>query len=140
MSTHAVFIFKDETHDGREREFYVYKQSDCYPSGESGAIASILKAFKYAWELPRFEPGEFAAAFVAVNKNTDGEVYLSEGPKYHGGLDYCYEIEQVLGTLRIRVIPKKLGGTTFYGTLEEAIEKFVPKDAILNFQFKPLVV
>ena len=45
----------------------VYKHSDGYPSGAAKAIAAALPC---AWPLPRFEPDEFAAAFVRANKKS----------------------------------------------------------------------
>jgi hypothetical protein len=45
----------------------VYKHSDGYPSGAAEAIEAALP---YAWPLPRFEPDEFAAAFVRGNKKS----------------------------------------------------------------------
>src|SRR6266481_6505342 len=45
----------------------VYKHMDGYPSGAAKAIEAALP---YAWPLPRFEPDEFAAAFVRANKKS----------------------------------------------------------------------
>lgn len=60
MSTRAMYTFRDG-----HGEYHVYKHHDGYPSG---AIEAILNALLFAWTPPRFEADEFAAAFVAGNK------------------------------------------------------------------------
>jgi hypothetical protein len=91
MSTRAVYTFKDE-YDS----FSVYKHYDGYPEGEgagTGAFGFIKAAKEFAWDLPRFEASEFAAAFIAANKNqAGGDLYLTKGPEAHGDLSYRYEI------------------------------------------------
>ena len=64
MGTRAIYIFEDE-----HEEVHVYKHYDNYPQG---AVDFIENAKEFAWELPRFEADEFAAAFVAANKNRKG--------------------------------------------------------------------
>lgn len=61
MSTRAIYTFVE---DGAS--YHVYKHHDGYPSG---AATAIRNALDYAWPLPRFEADEFAAAFVAGNKD-----------------------------------------------------------------------
>jgi hypothetical protein len=63
MSTRALYTFATA---GTSDVFHVYKHHDGYPSG---ALRTIRTAFAwFAWELPRFEPDEAAAAFVAAGK------------------------------------------------------------------------
>ena len=70
MGTRAIYIFEDEhDHVGRPDEVYVYKHYDNYPEG---AVDFIENAKEFAWELPRFEADEFAASFVAANKDRRG--------------------------------------------------------------------
>jgi len=64
MGTRAIYVFEDEN-----EEVYVYKHYDNYPQG---AVDFIEEAKAYAWPFPRFEADEFAAAFVAANKNRKG--------------------------------------------------------------------
>lgn len=64
MGTRAIYIFEDE-----HEEVHVYKHYDNYPEG---AVHFIEEAKAYAWPLPRFEADEFAAAFVAANKDRKG--------------------------------------------------------------------
>lgn len=65
MGTRAIYFFED--HDGSV--YGAYKHYDNYPSG---AAHHIEAAKEFAWPLPRFEADEFAAAFVAANKNPKG--------------------------------------------------------------------
>lgn len=70
MGTRAIYFFED--HDGSV--YGAYKHYDNYPQG---AVWFIENAKSYAWEFPRFEADDFAAAFVAANKaKSGGEVRL----------------------------------------------------------------
>ena len=68
MSTRACYRFIPEN---GPNDFpgvvTVYKHSDGYPSGAAIAIEAALP---HAWQLPRFEADEFAAAFVRGNKKS----------------------------------------------------------------------
>ena len=83
MSTRAVYTFIDDND-----HHHVYKHHDGYPSG---AIEFILKALDKSWPLPRFEADEFAASFIAANKDAAGGIRLTTGPSAHGDLSYRYE-------------------------------------------------
>jgi hypothetical protein len=83
MSTRAIYTFKDD-----REEHHVYKHYDGYPSG---AIEFIIKALDLSWELPRFEADEFAASFIAANKDEAGDLRLTSGPDAHGDLSFKYE-------------------------------------------------
>lgn len=123
MSTRAVYTFIDDmgTH-------HVYKHHDGYPRG---AVEWITAALPYAWPLPRFEADDFAAAFVAANKEgvkpgdppmyQGGGVRLTHGYDRHGDLEYRYEIRCVDGKLQIKVfdVPGEgIGEEIFVGTIE----------------------
>jgi hypothetical protein len=96
MSTRAVYTFKDN-----RGSHSVYKHYDGYPEG---ALSFIKEAKKYAWELPRFDASEFAAAFIAANKNeAGGDLYLTYGHEEHGDLDYRYEISADKDKLLVKV-------------------------------------
>mgnify|MGYP003130566871 len=93
MGTRAIYIFEDE-----HEEVWAYKHYDNYPRGAANFIED---AKEYAWEFPRFEADEFAAAFVAANKNPKGgEVRLinalfkdrDEMLEAHEWNDYYYVI------------------------------------------------
>jgi len=67
MSTKAIYFFEERLDD--DSYYGVFKHYDGYPQG---AAAHIEDAKAYAWPLPRWEADEFAAAFVAANKNPKG--------------------------------------------------------------------
>jgi len=102
MGTRAVYTFKDE-----RGSHSVYKHYDGYPEGEGGGFGAygFIKAAKaYAWELPRFDASEFAAAFIAANKTqAGGDVYLTYGHEEHGDLEYRYEISADKDKLIVKV-------------------------------------
>ena len=96
MSTRALYTFTDD--DG---DFHVYKHHDGYPyyshaqSGHGGLVW-INNAKELAWDLPRFEAHEFAAAFVAANKKDRGDVELvNTVAAWENNLDchYWYEVK-----------------------------------------------
>jgi hypothetical protein len=74
--------------DGFDR-FHVFKHCDGYPKGAAEAIG---KAIPFAWEFPRFEPDQFACAFIAGNQAGTGGLRISLGPDHHGDVEYRYEI------------------------------------------------
>jgi hypothetical protein len=85
MSTRACYTFKDK--DGA---FSVYYHYDGYPAN---ALQMINKAKESAWQFPRFEADEYAAAFCYVAKDgRAGGARLTEGPHRHGDLSYRYDI------------------------------------------------
>lgn len=86
MGTRAVFTFKDEN-----QSFSVYKHWDGYPEN---AAEYLTQALRFTWILPRFEPDEFAAAFISANKTQPGDIRLTTGADAHGDLSYDYEIFQ----------------------------------------------
>lgn len=96
MGTRAVITFIDE-----DNTFHVYKHWDGYP----GHILSCIENAKpFAWELPRFEADEFAAAFIAANKvKGGGDIRLTHSYGDHCDLEYRYEVRVVEGQLDVRV-------------------------------------
>lgn len=124
MGTRAVFTFSDTNYIAR-----VYQHWDGYPSG---AYDSIKAALTKAWPLPRFEADEFAAAFVAANKTSDGgfriigstskrsRVFLKPY-EFASDIDYSYYIEPGpdLYIRAFRVESKGKEAQLFSGTLSE---------------------
>lgn len=102
MSTRAVYSFIDKDNI----RFHVYKHWDNYPerddNAETGAYVFIRQAKELAWDLPRFEASEFAAAFIARHKHEGGGVYMTRGWGEHGDLSYRYEIRPVGDKLEVR--------------------------------------
>ena len=86
MGTRCVVTFKDE-----HQSFSVYQHWDGNPAVILEELGTTLKSGK-AWPLPRFEASEFAAAFIAANKDGSGNVYLTSGPKAHSDLSYEYVV------------------------------------------------
>jgi len=85
MSTRACYTFRD-----KESAHSVYYHFDGYPSN---ALRMISKARKSAWQFPRFEADEYAAAFCyTVKDGKRGGAMLTEGPHRHGDLDYRYDV------------------------------------------------
>lgn len=64
MSTRGLYTFKGET---AADTWNVYRHSDNYPTGAAEVLADTVKFF--AWQLPRYEADEFAAAFCAAGKS-----------------------------------------------------------------------
>jgi hypothetical protein len=85
MSTRACYTFKD-----KESSHSVYYHYDGYPSN---ALKMISKAKEAAWQFPRFEADEYAAAFCCIAKDGKaGGARLTEGPHKHGDLAYRYDV------------------------------------------------
>ena len=115
MGTRAVFTFKDE-----KDSFSIYKHWDGYPEG---AANFLVNALPFAWELPRYEACDFAAAFVAGNKQQGGgDVYLTTSPADHGDLEYIYTITQAHnGQLIVDAYSVYEQKRIFYGRLKDFI-------------------
>lgn len=116
MGTRAVFTFKDE-----RNEFHIYKHWDGYPSGAAGFLTMAIEK---SWGLQRYEADDFAAAFVAANKDGGGDVYLTLHYDEHGDLSYRYELSQARnGQLIVTAIDMIEGETVFYGRLKDFVDK-----------------
>jgi|TARA_R110002020_G_scaffold305142_1_gene520917 hypothetical protein len=85
MSTRACYTFRD-----KESAYSVYYHYDGYPSN---ALKMISKAKEAAWQFPRFEADEYAAAFCYTAKDGKaGGARLTAGPHRHGDLSYRYDV------------------------------------------------
>lgn len=125
MSTRAIYHF----HDKRSGETYhVYKHYDNYPHG---AIQFIEAAITKAWLFPRYEADEFAAAFIAANKDGAGGVRMVPVGCDDMGQDYDYWIgfDEIKGELKIGFVDLNDEGKRieFIGTLED-MKKYVEKN------------
>lgn len=103
MSTRGIYTFKGfgETH-------HVYKHYDNYPTGAAGFLEAALTK---AWALPRYEPDEFACAFIAANKTGGGDLRLARSRTSAADVEFGYTISPVgkpnggdRGILHIRVV------------------------------------
>jgi len=84
MGTRAIYTFK-----GFGEEYHVYKHYDGYPTG---AAEFLGKAVDASWPLPRYEPDEFAAAFIASNKTHPGGVRIAPSRTAHCGVEFGYTV------------------------------------------------
>jgi hypothetical protein len=131
MSTRAIYTFK-----GFGESHHVYKHYDGYPSGAARWLGNALEL---AWELPRYEPNEFAAAFVAANKNRAGDIRLAKSQTAHCDVEFAYVVEPdktVPNLLKVTVYSvnfwekpsrtKLWSGplNTFFATAQQIEEKF----------------
>ena len=135
MSTRGCYRFTDET-----QCLTVYKHSDNYPDGQHGGVAAIAKTLPIAWELPRFEADEFAAAFIAANKGGSGNVRLLNTPDRTTlehmpfDIEYLYDVTEKGGKLMVKVSeivrPQGWSGDTIEarkiasGTLQQMVTRF----------------
>lgn len=126
MSTRGLYNFGEG--------FNVYCHYDNYPSG---AKIRIEKAIPLAWDLPRYEPDEFGAAFIAGNKHENGGVRLMPNGdpmkvclKNCPDIEYLYEIYAVGKKLWVKAYSvdpwRTKDKTKIY---EGPVENFVLEDA-----------
>lgn len=84
MGTRATITFMDN-----QNEFVIYQHYDGYAKYVED---SMRLALQYAWELPRFEAGDFAAAYIRATKERGGNIYLTHSPGDHDDLAYRYNV------------------------------------------------
>lgn len=115
MGTRAVISFIDE-----DNTFHVYKHWD----GNPESILSCIEGAKlFAWELPRFEADEFAAAFIAACKpKGGGDVRLIKTYKGMVDLEFRYEVRMHNGALEVTVLSPIFSGKDRWKWV-----KFVPE-------------
>ena len=130
MATRATLTVFDE-----RDQFHIYRHYDGYPDATSGVITAIARAREYAWEMPRFEAGDFTAALVHQMKATCGDIYLTADAVDHWDRSFHYhitatpddlvvEVQKVIGSLHAgRDTPPKMH-SVFKGTLAEAIKHY----------------
>ena len=128
MSTRATITVADE-HDS----FDIYQHHDGYPEGPHGLVRHIAMAQSLAWDLPRFEAADFAAAAIAVLKDRGGSTYLTANAEAHSDRAYHYRIEPLRDGVSTQVqltVSKanwradQADSEVFKGPLAEAITKF----------------
>ena len=120
MSTRSTIKVKDEYNT-----FYIYRHHDGYPNGEYGVINTLEKVFPFAWPLPRFESGDFAAAIIAAWKGGGGGIYFTHNHNRHGDTVYEYDIyfdRELMITIREGYSGDKR--QMFNGTYADALIQF----------------
>lgn len=128
MSTRATITVADQ-HDS----FDLYQHHDGYPDGPHGLVRHIGMARRLAWDLPRFEAADFAAAIIAVIKDRGGSTYLTKDADAHGDRSFHYRVEPVhensatsvqLTISRPSVERGKSDVEIFAGSIQDAVAKF----------------
>jgi len=123
--------------------FDIYQHHDGYAEGPHGLVRRIAMAQRLAWDLPRFEAADFAAAIIAVLKDRGGSTYLTARAEDHADRAYHYQIEPLREGVATRVQltvtqPSWRDGAEgreiFKGSLAEAITRF---DAIAETARQP---
>ena len=123
MSTRACYTFKD-----KEGAFSIYYHYDGYPAN---ALQMINKAKDSAWQFPRFEADEFAAAFCYVAKvGRPGGARITEGPHRHGDLAYRYDIYFKNNDLMVKIWQVDFHNEKLldHSNLDELWNKYVAKN------------
>lgn len=90
MSTRATITVADQNDS-----FDLYQHHDGYPDGPHGLVRYISMARRLAWDLPRFEAADFAAAIIAVLKDHGGATYLTKDADVHSDRSFYYRVERV---------------------------------------------
>lgn len=100
MGMRALFSFYDRS--GNINPVNVFMHHDGDPEG---AIEALINAKALAWDFPRFEPDEFAAAFIAANKNRAGNFRIMPygdpkviAPRFCSDIAFRYEMGPCLTT------------------------------------------
>lgn len=126
MGTRACYVFKETKDD--MHSFTVYKHWDGYPEG---AAEFLTKALLKAWDLPRYDSDEFAASFVAANKDGGGNVRLTHKAEDHSDIEYLYELFQASnGQLIVQAYSVNFCSDVkektefFYGRLKDFVGKY----------------
>jgi hypothetical protein len=87
MGTRAIYTFK-----GFGESYHVFVHYDGYPEGAADYFRRTLEEGK-VWTLPRYEPDEFAAGFVASIKDKGGNVRLASSRTGAVDVEYGYTVE-----------------------------------------------
>jgi len=128
MSTRATITVADQNDS-----YDLYQHHDGYPDGPHGLVRHISMARRVAWDLPRFEAADFAAAIIAVLKDRGGSTYLTKNADAHNDRSFHYRVEPVredsttsvqLTISRPSFERGKNEVEVFAGSIQEAVAKF----------------
>ncbi len=128
MSTRATITVADD-----RDSFDIYQHHDGYPDGPHGLVRHIAMARRLAWDLPRFEAADFAAAIIAVLKDRGGSTYLTKEAQAHGDRDFHYRVTPLREDMTTRVMLtiskpswecRKGDVEIFAGEIQEAVARF----------------
>ena len=112
--------------------FHIYQHHDSYPDGPFGMVRHLSDARRRAWDLPRFEAADFAAAVVATLKDCGGSTYLTARAEDHSDREFSYRVHPIREGTRTRIglVIRHYGwvvgssSVIFEGDLEEAIIRY----------------
>lgn len=107
MGTRAIYTFK-----GFGEVYHVFVHYDGYPAGAADYFRQTLEGGKI-WDLPRYEPDEFAAGFVASIKDKGGNVRLASKRTSYCDVEYGYTVEPDKDFPKL--LRLKVHATNFYG-------------------------
>lgn len=138
MSTRATITVADD-----RDSFDLYQHHDGYPEGPFGLVRHLAMARRLAWDLPRFEAADFAAAVIAVLKDRGGSTYLTKDASAHADRSYHYRVEPLRNDYATRVMltisqphwDRTQGDIeVFSGELQAAVKRF---DAVADTSDQP---
>lgn len=122
MGTRGVYTFKE-----KGQAFHVYVHYDSYPTGAAIKFQATLNSGK-AWTLPRYEADEFAAGFIAANKDSSGNFRLQKGRTSATDVEFGYTIWPDPKT---RELMLEVSATDFWGSFPT--ERSLWKGLLTNF-------
>ena len=96
MGTRAIYTFEDG-----EIERHIFVHYDGYPTGAASYFKQWLDT-NYSWTLPRFEPDEAAAGFVAAIKTGPGNVRICHGRFDYSDVEFGYRLFTLRGELHVQ--------------------------------------
>lgn len=121
MSTRGIYTFKEPG-----QSHHVYVHHDNYPQGAAEKFQKALKS-GLCWPLPRFEADEFAAGFIAANKDQPGNFRLANSRTAACDVEYGYTIWPDPKT---HIIMLEVSATDFW---EGKKERRLWKGPLVNF-------
>lgn len=98
MSTRGTVTVTDE-----RDTFHIYQHHDSYPDGPFGIVRRLSDARRRAWDLPRFEAADFAAAVVATLKDCGGSTYMTKRAEDHDDREFSYRVHPIREGTRTRI-------------------------------------
>ena len=128
MSTRATITVADE-----ENSFDIYQHHDGYADGPHGLVRHIAMVQRLAWDLPRFEAADFAAAIIAVLKDRGGSTFLAKDANAQSDRSFHYSVYPLRENTATRVMltitrPSREHGKSdveiFTGCIQAAVDKF----------------
>lgn len=122
MGTRGVYTFKE-----KGVTFHVYSHYDNYPTGGARKLQATINSDK-AWPLLRYEADEFAAGFIAANKDSSGNFRLQKGRASATDVEFGYTIWPDPKTHQLML---EVSATDFWGP--KPTERSLWKGLLTNF-------